>query len=167
METRVQNQRALGQEHPEHRECRVSIPFTAAEAGKDTNYSSFGAAAKEHKRLFYNDVGFLLAMALADGALVGYDTYEGLRHQIIPEGKDELILRFKQESLDGLILRKCTKAGGVTDESMTKSAFCDIFKSTLINAGYFCGASVHAIRHQLGKEVDSKYLHSPSIASPS
>ncbi len=25
---------------------------------------SFGAAAKEHKRFFYNDAGFLLAMAI-------------------------------------------------------------------------------------------------------
>lgn len=30
---------------------------------------SYGAAAKEDGRLFYNDAGFLLVLAVADGAL--------------------------------------------------------------------------------------------------
>ena len=38
------------------------------------SYSRFGAGAKEHKRLFYNDAGFLLALAFADDALFGYDS---------------------------------------------------------------------------------------------
>lgn len=121
-----------------------------------TDYFSFGAAAKEHKRLFYNDAGLLLAMAIADGALFGYDTLDEFRQQVIPTGKDEVILRFKRSSLDRPILRKCTKAGGVTDAPMTKAAFLDILRSTLVNAGYFCGASIHAIRRQLGKKVDRK-----------
>jgi hypothetical protein len=37
---------------------------------------------------------------------------------------------------------------------MPKSAFTDIFGSTLRNAGYFCATSIHAIRRQLGKKVD-------------
>src|ERR1700761_2149458 len=124
-----------------------------AQARTGTDHSSFGAAAKEHKRLFYNDAGFLLAMAIADGALFGYDTLDDLRQQVIPAGKDEVILRFKRSSLDRPILRKCTKAGGVTDEPMTKAAFLDILRNTLVNAGYFCGASIYAIRRQLGKGV--------------
>ncbi|KAK5045118.1 hypothetical protein LTR84_009451 [Exophiala bonariae] len=97
---------------------------------------SFGAAIKEYKRLFYNDTDFLLAIAIADGALFSYDTLDDVRQQIIPTGKDEVILRFKDAALDRPILRKCTKAGGVTDDPMPKSAFLAIFKSTLINAGY-------------------------------
>jgi hypothetical protein len=41
---------------------------------------------------------------------------------------------------------------------MPKSSFTDIFKSTLTNAGYFCGVSIHAIQRQLGKGVDSKFI---------
>lgn len=125
----------------------------------DTVHTSFGAAAKEHKRLFYNDAGFFLVMALADGALFGYNTLDDIRQQVIPTGQDEVILRFNDSALDRPILRKCTKAGGVTDEPMTKAAFLDILRSTLINAGYFCGASIHAIRRHLGKGIDSKCLY--------
>lgn len=103
-------------------------------------------------------------MALADGALFGYDDLAAVRHQAMPAGKDELILRFKRSALDRPILRKCTKAGGVTDEPMTKAAFLDILRSTLVNAGYLCGASIHTIRRQLGKGIDSKSLHSRQIS---
>ena len=106
--------------------------------------------------MFYNDAGFLLAMAIADGALFGYDTLDDVRQQLIPTGKDEVILRFKDAALDRPILRKCTKAGGVTDDPMPKSAFLAIFKSTLINAGYLWNLSIHAIRRSLGKGADSK-----------
>ena len=55
---------------------------------------SFGAAAKEHERLFYNDAGFLLAMAIADDALFGYDALDEIRRQVTLACKDEVILRF-------------------------------------------------------------------------
>jgi len=119
---------------------------------------SFGAAAKEHEKLFYNDAGFLLAMAIADGALFGYESLEDVRAQEIPSGQDELILRFKDSALERPILRKCTKTGGVTDDPMPKSSFTAIFKSTLTNTGYICGPSIHAMRRQLGKCVDSKLV---------
>jgi hypothetical protein len=117
---------------------------------------SFGAAAKEHERVFYNDAGFLLAMTIADDALFGYESLEDVRAQEIPSGEDELVLRFKDSALEQPILRKCTKTGGVTDDPMPKSSFTAIFKSTLTNAGYLCGLSIHAMRRQLGKGVDSK-----------
>jgi hypothetical protein len=88
--------------------------------------------------LFYNDAGFLLAMTIADGALVGYDTLDDVRQQVIPTGKDEVILRFKGSALDRPIVRKCTKAGGVTDDPMPKSAFLAILRalsSVLITCG--------------------------------
>lgn len=96
-------------------------------------------------------------MAIPDSALFGYDTLEDIGQQVIPLGKNEVILRFKDSALDQPIPRKCTKAGGVTDDLMSKSAFLAIFKSTLINAGYLRGLSIHAIRRSLGKGADSKY----------
>jgi hypothetical protein len=60
---------------------------------------SFGAATKDHERLFYNDAGFLLAMAIADNALFGYESLGGCTAQEIPSGEDELVLRFKDSAL--------------------------------------------------------------------
>ena len=74
--------------------------------------------------------------------------------QEIPAGENELPLRFKELALDQPILRKCSKANEVTDESMSRSAFTEIFGSMLRNAGYFCATSIHAIRRQLDKKVD-------------
>ena len=88
---------------------------------------------------------------------IGYETLDDLQMQEIPEGENELPLRFKESALNQPILRKCTKAKGVTDEPMPRSAFTAIFGSTLRNAGYFCATSIHAIRRQLGKKVDERY----------
>ena len=95
-------------------------------------------------------------MAIADDALFGFGDLEDVQKQEIPEGEDELILRFNDSALERPILRQCTKAGGVMDDPMPQSAFTNILKSTLTNAGYLCGPSIHAIRRQLGKGVDSK-----------
>ena len=134
-----------------------SIIFPLPSADGEALFS-FGAAAKEHERFFYNDAGFLLAMAIADNALFGYESFEDVRAQEIPSGQDELVLRFMDSALERPILRKCTKTGGVTDDPMPKSSFTAIFKSTLTNTGYICGPSIHAIRQQLGKGVDSKLV---------
>ena len=96
-------------------------------------------------------------MAMADGALFGYNTLADLQEQEIPAGDTETVLRFKESMLDKPILRKCTKAGGVSDEPMPRSAFTDILRNTFRNAGYLCTTSIHAIRRQLGKKVDEIY----------
>ena len=79
-----------------------------------------------------------------------------IRKQEIPPGENELTLRYTDAAVDRPILRKCTKAEGVTDEPMPKSAFLAIYESTMKNAGYLCGTSIHAIRRALGKKVDGK-----------
>ena len=99
-------------------------------------------------------------MAIADNVLVGIKSVADLQEQEIPAGQNELPLIYAEGAKEKFILRKCSKAGGVTDELMPKSAFVKIHKSGLINAGYPCGPSVHAIRRSLGKKVDGK------IASP-
>ena len=124
---------------------------------RDPENVVFGAAGKEHEKFVYNDAAFLLAMAIADGALFGYETLDDVRRQEIPAGENELILRVKESALSQPILRKSTKANGATEEPMPKSAFTDILSSTLRNAGYFCATSIHAIRRQLGKKVDERY----------
>ena len=39
---------------------------------------------------------------------------------------------------------------------MPKSAFLAIYKSTMKNAGYLYGTSIHTIRRELGKKIDGK-----------
>ena len=74
----------------------------------------------------------------------------------IPPGETELILRFNDDALYRPILKKCTKAKGVTDEPMPEAAFLDIHESNVKNAGYLDGDSIHGIRRGLGKKVDGK-----------
>ena len=99
-------------------------------------------------------------MAIADNVLIGIRSVADLQEQEIPAGQDKVPLLYGKGAEEKFILRKCSKVGGVTDELMPKSAFEKIHKSGLINAGYPCGPSVHAIRRSLGRKVDGK------IASP-
>jgi hypothetical protein len=99
-------------------------------------------------------------MAIADNVLVGIRSEADLQELEILPGENELPLLYTTGAEKKVILRKCSKAGGVTDEPMPKSAFSNIHKNGLTNAGYPCGPSVHSIRRGLGKKVDGK------IASP-
>ena len=104
---------------------------------------SFDAAGKGHAKLVYNDAAILLALAIADNVLVGIKSVAELQELETPEGEDELPLVYVAGAEDKAILRKCTKAGGVTDEVMPRTVFEKIHKNGLINAGYPRGPSVH------------------------
>jgi hypothetical protein len=98
----------------------------------------------------------LLALAITDKALFGYNSLDALLEQKIPLGQDELPLRFNDDALDRFIFRRWTLADGITEDKMPKSAFWDMFRRTMRKAGYLCGTSMHSIRRQLGKKVDGK-----------
>lgn len=104
----------------------------------------------------YNDAAILLDLAIADNALFGFKSVEDIQQMQIPADKDEVILVYNEAALDQYILKRCTKAEGVTDAPMPKSAFLAIYQATLKNAGYFCGTSIHTIRRGLGKKVDGR-----------
>ena len=137
--------------------CIYKIDQRWVKNNRDPENIVFGTVLQEHDKFIFDDASFLLVMAFLDKALFGFDTLRDLQEQQIPEGQDEIFLRWRESALDKPILRKCTKAGGLTDEPMPGSAFSQIFQSTLLNAGYFCAASVHSIRRQLGKKVDELY----------
>jgi hypothetical protein len=115
----------------------------------------FSAASKEHSRLLYNDGALLLPMAFDDNALFGFDCLDDLWQQEIPLSDNELILRWNDSALEKKIVR------------MSISKFREIFKSTLRNAGYFVGGSIHQIRRCLGKKVDGKLVNAWKLFSPS
>jgi hypothetical protein len=85
-----------------------------------------------------------MAIAIADNVPVGIRSEADLQELETPPGEDELSLIYAMGAeKKKVMLRKCSQAGGVTDESMPKSAFVKIHKNCLTNAGYPCRPSVH------------------------
>lgn len=96
-------------------------------------------------------------MALADNAIWGVDSFKDLWQLQIPQGEDELILRWN-DSVEALpILRNATMQHGVTEEPLPKRTFDRILKSVLNLSGYFGNTTIHAIRRYLGKKVNGKW----------
>lgn len=92
---------------------------------------------QEHDQFIYDDAAFLLTIAFANKALFDFDTSAELQQQQIPKGKNEVILQWWKSALNKPILYKYTKTEEVTDDSIPRSAFSQIFQSTLLNARYF------------------------------
>ena len=88
----------------------------------------------------------LLALAITDKALFSYNSLGDLLEQEIPEGQDELPLRFNDDALGRFIFRRWTLDEGITEDKMLKLAFWDMFCRTMRKAGYLCGTSMHSIR---------------------
>ena len=111
----------------------------------------------------YDDTQYLLALALADGALYGIESSEDLWDMSIPDGDDALPLRWKDEFLQLPIVRNATKAHGLTSAPLSKATFERILKSVLNLSGYFGTATIHAIRRALGKKLDGKQLECSEV----
>ena len=84
---------------------------------------------EEHAKLVHNEAALFLAMAIADKVLVGISTVADLREQEIPPSKNELPLIYTAGAEKKVILRRCSKAEGVTDDLMPKSTFVGIYKN--------------------------------------
>jgi hypothetical protein len=97
-----------------------------------------------------------MAIAIADNVPVGIRSEADLQELEILPDENELPLLYAPGAEKKVILRKCSKAGGVTDEPMPKSAFVKIYKNALINASYPYGPSVHVIRRGPNKKVNGK-----------
>jgi Protein of unknown function (DUF3435) len=128
-----------------------------AKNNHDPENRVLNSAGKEHKKLTYNNAAFLLAMAVVDGALFGYETLDNLQKQEIPMGKSEAPLRFNSSTLNQPIQRKSSKAKGDMDEPMPRSTFTNVFSSALRNAGYLCATSIYVICRQMGRRVNKIY----------
>ncbi|KAI9770979.1 MAG: hypothetical protein M1840_002683 [Geoglossum simile] len=124
---------------------------------RDPKNATFGIPFTEHETFKFNTVLFLLALAFADNALFGYSSLSDLGDQEIPEGDDELPLRWNEEALERPILRAVT-AGGVISDSMplTRVRFCEVLRAALQNVGFFGRITIHTIRHGLANKVDKR-----------
>ena len=96
-----------------------------------------------------------MALAFLDHALFGYDTPEELFEQRIPEGDNELPLRWRDEALERCIVRNIS-GNTVTEDPLTKESFSPLFRQVANNAGYFVTPTIHAMRRSLGKQINSR-----------
>ncbi|KAE8410125.1 hypothetical protein BDV36DRAFT_278758 [Aspergillus pseudocaelatus] len=130
---------------------------------KDPENTIFGTAIWDCNEPIYSGALHLLALALADNALFGFSRPEEIFEQRIPEGEDELVLRWNDEAKDRCIVR-CVTAEKVSEEPLTKERYQEGLRKILVNAGYFVTATVHAMRRELGKAVQGWFmLFSPDM----
>ena len=112
----------------------------------------FGTAIWDCNEPIYSGALYLLALALADNALYGFSSSEEVFEQRIPEGQDELVLRWNEEAEDRCIARGIT-AEGVSEDPLTKEAYHADLRRILNSAGYIVLATIHAMRRHLGAAV--------------
>jgi hypothetical protein len=130
-------------QHLSHPTVASSIPKRCHLHQLSRLNTSFGTAGKEHKKFIYNNAAFLLTLAIADNALFGLNSLEDVRNMEIPSEEIELILRFNDDALKKSILRKYTKAKGVTDKPISKTMFLNIYQNIMKNAEYLNGDSIY------------------------
>ncbi|EAW09702.1 uncharacterized protein ACLA_039170 [Aspergillus clavatus NRRL 1] len=99
-----------------------------------------------------NGALYILALALADGALWGFTYPEEVFEQRIPEGENELVLSWKDEARDRCIVRSVT-AKGVSEDPLVKEKYQSDLRKILTWISFFITATVHAMRRKLGKAV--------------
>lgn len=69
----------------------------------------YNCSTSQHLKLLHDDTQYLLAMAFADKALYGIESPAELWKMDIPDGDDELPLRWNDEVLDLPIVRQATR----------------------------------------------------------
>lgn len=106
-------------------------------------FGRYGASTSQHGTLLYDDTQFLLSLAVADNAIWGINSLDNFWQLQIPDGEDELLLRWQDSVVASPILRNATMQQGVTKEPLLKRTFDCIVKSVLNLSGYFGNATVH------------------------
>jgi hypothetical protein len=96
----------------------------------------FGTAIWDCDEPIYSGALYLLALALAGNVLYEFTSPEEVFEQRIPEGQDELVLRWNEEAKDRYIVRNVT-AAGVSEDPLTKETYQADFRKILTNACYF------------------------------
>ena len=121
-----------------------------------TSTERYGSSTSQHEKLLHDDTSYLVAMALADKIFYGMESAADLWDMNVLDGGGALRRRWKDEVLQSPILRKSTKADGVTVLPLPKAAFERVLKSLLTLLGYLSTATIHAIRRPLGRKTDGK-----------
>jgi hypothetical protein len=145
--------------------CIVPLSLQLSRLANTVYWGRFGASTSQHGTLLHDDTQFLLALAIADHAIWGVNTLDDLWQLKIPDGDDELPLRWNDSVMHLPILRNVTMRDGVTNEPLLKRTFDRILKSVLNRSGFFGPATVHAIQRFVGKKVNGKLVPG-SLSTP-
>ncbi|KAK3896489.1 hypothetical protein C8A05DRAFT_20540, partial [Staphylotrichum tortipilum] len=113
---------------------------------------------RQHGRLRYNDGFFLLAMAIADGALFGIHSLDDLWEQRIIDGDNEMPLLWN-ESASALPIARRVEHGKVTLQPMSEWRFRRMFDAVLTGSDYVgIRPSVHQIRRETAGKLNSAHV---------
>ncbi|UNI16754.1 hypothetical protein JDV02_003162 [Purpureocillium takamizusanense] len=118
----------------------------------DPENTKFGVTGREHHLLRYNAVFFLLQLAFVDGAL---DCELFLK---IMRGKGDGPIPWHDAWQDVPVCRAVDRQGVLhPTKAMGEGAFMGIFKRLLGSEYSYDTVSMHAIRRELGKQLDERY----------
>ncbi|KXH50844.1 hypothetical protein CNYM01_12925 [Colletotrichum nymphaeae SA-01] len=124
---------------------------------RDPENVVYGISGEGDTTLLYNEITFLLVMALADGALENIDSWDDIHQIKIPDGKDHVSLRWKDEALKLPVLRHVKKDGTVINEPMKRQEYEEIWRALLLGEGFLSRGGMHMVRRGLGKKLDGIY----------
>ena len=118
----------------------------------NNDFDRFGTAIWDCDEPMYSGAIYLLALALVDGALFHFKSAKDVFEQRIPEGENEMVLRWEDEALERCVVRSVT-GEGVSEDPLTQWKYQADLSKILRWAGYSITATVHAMRRFLGKKI--------------
>lgn len=110
---------------------------------------------REHGKLRFNPVPYLLVLAFADGALFDLDSPEELERWD-PDNNEPTRLLWKTHIARQPVLRMVTRFAGASERALTRETFCRLFRNIVCNAGYYEIITIHSLRRGLANRIDSK-----------
>ncbi|RHZ51559.1 uncharacterized protein CDV56_105238 [Aspergillus thermomutatus] len=108
---------------------------------------------REHGKLRFNPVAFLLEMAIQDGAFRHIDSLDTLKRWN-PDHKEPIPLLWASSVAKEPVLRTVTRFGGISKRPWTRECFCSLFRAVVINAGYPEIITIHTLRRGLANRLD-------------
>ncbi|GFG16438.1 hypothetical protein IFM61392_09507 [Aspergillus lentulus] len=113
----------------------------------------FRVAMREHGKLRFNPVPWLLEMAVQDGAFLHFDSLETLKNWN-PDNNEPIPLLWRPSVAREPVLRQVTRFGGLSNSAWTRECFCRLFRAVVVNAGYPEIITIHTLRRGLANRLD-------------
>ncbi|KAJ5145808.1 uncharacterized protein N7515_000372 [Penicillium bovifimosum] len=125
---------------------------------RDEKYTVFGIGIRDSNKPQFASGQLLLALALAHGALFGIETVSDLEEFDLSNG--EIPLKWKESFKTKPIFRNVT-ADGPQEIPLTNKEFSSYLHQIFDAAGYSEHPTIHCLRRNLAKEVESRYGSAP------
>ncbi|KAJ6019330.1 hypothetical protein N7522_001397 [Penicillium canescens] len=125
---------------------------------RDEKYTVFGIGIRDSNKPQFASGQLLLALALEHGALFGIETVADLVDCDLSNG--EMPLEWKESYKTKPIFRNVT-ADGPQDIPLTNKQFSSYLHQIFDAAGYSEHPTIHCMRRNLAKEVESRYGSAP------